>query len=48
MKQLQQKRNKVANMLKSAKLKYFKKLKSNPKNFWKVIKCLTKQTNSTT
>ena len=40
------KRNKVANMLKSAKLKYFKKLKSNPKHFWKVVKCLTKQTSS--
>ena len=38
--------NKVANMLKSAKLKYFKKLKSNLKKFWKVEKCLTKQTSS--
>ena len=40
------KRNKVANMLKSVKLKYFKKLKSNPKHFLKVVKCLTKQTSS--
>ena len=41
------KRNKVANMIKNAKLKYFKRLNpSNPKHFWKVVKYLTKQTSS--
>ena len=41
------KRNKVANMIKDAKLKFFKGLNpSNPKNFWKVAKYLTKQTSS--
>ena len=39
--------NKVANMIKSAKLKYFKQLNSsNPKSFWKVVKYLTKQTST--
>ena len=41
------KRNKVANMIKDAKLKFFKGLNpSNPKSFWKVVKYLTKQTSS--
>ena len=41
------KRNKVANMIKSAKAKFFMGLNpSNPKSFWKVTKYLTKQTSS--
>ena len=40
------KRNKVANMIKCAKSRYFKRLNpSNPKTFWKLVKCLTKQTS---
>ena len=39
--------NKVANMIKSAKSKFFMGLNpSNPKGFWKVTKYLTKQTSS--
>ena len=41
------KRNKVANTIKCAKSRYFKCLNpSNPKTFWKLVKCLTKQTSS--
>ena len=41
------KRNKVANMIKIAKAKFFMGLNlSNPKSFWKVTKYLTKQTSS--
>ena len=42
-----QKRNKVTNMLKAAKAKFFKQLNpSNPKMFWRVVKLLTKQPSS--
>ena len=38
------KRNKVANQLKSAKRKYFSRLKlSDPKMFWKTVKKITKE-----
>ena len=38
------KRNKVANIIKKAKSKYFKKpYPSNPKTFWKATKYLTKK-----
>ena len=41
------KRNKVANMIKKAKSKYFKKLNpSNPKAFWKATKYLTKRSST--
>ena len=37
------KRNNVANMIKNAKSRYFKQLNpSNPKTFWKLVKCLSK------